>query len=134
MVEEVPVKKAFLIALAAVLLAGMAFAQLQIPLGEVPKSEPKQPKQQGRTLTGVVLGKEDAPLAQAVVYLKDTKTSGVKSFIAQDDGTYRFAGLSPYINYDVYAEYKGKKSGTKTLSTFDSRSNPKIVLRIDTSK
>lgn len=127
-------KKLFLVALAAILLAGMASAQFQIPLSGAPPSEPKQPKQQGRTLTGVVLNKQDAALAQAIVYLKDTKTSAIKSFIAQNDGSYRFAGLSPYIDYDIYAEYKGKKSDTKTLSTFDSRSNPKIVLRIDTPK
>lgn len=127
-------KKLILIAFSALLLAGMAAAQFQLPLGGAPPSEPKQPKQQGRTLTGVVLGKNDVPLAQAIVYLKDTKTSAVKSFIAQDDGSYRFPGLSPYIDYDVYALYKEKKSDTKTLSTFDSRSNPKIVLRIDAAK
>jgi len=128
------VKKLFLVALVAFLLAGMALAQFQIPLSGAPPSEPKQPKQRGRILSGVVLNKQDVPLAQAIVYLKDTKTSSVKSFIAQNDGSYRFAGLSPYIDYDVYAEYNGKKSDTKTLSTFDSRTNPKIVLRIDTKK
>lgn len=127
-------KKLILIVFSALLLAGMASAQFQLPLGGVPPSEPKQPKQQGRTLTGVVLGKNDVPLAQAIVYLKDTKTSAVKSFISQDDGSYRFPGLSPYIDYDVYALYKEKKSDIKTLSTFDSRTNPKIVLRVDTAK
>lgn len=123
------------IALSAVLLlVGVAMAQFQLPLGSQPPSEPKEPKQQGRTLTGVVIGQKDAPLSKAIVYLKNTKTSAIKTFIAQDDGSYRFPGLSPYIDYDIYAEYNGKKSDTKTLSNFDSRTKPNIVLKIDIAK
>jgi hypothetical protein len=86
-----------------------------------------------RTLQGFVLGSGDSPLSDAIVYLKNTKTLSVKTFISERDGTYRFNALSPNVDYEVYAEYKGKKSGTKTVSSFDSRKQVTINLRIDTN-
>ena len=40
--------------------------------------------------------------------------------------------LSPNVDYEVYAQYQGKKSDTKTVSQFDSRAQVNINLRIDT--
>lgn len=84
-----------------------------------------------RTLQGRVLGTADAPLAEAIVYLKNTKNLTVRTFIAEKDGGYRFTALSPNIDYEVFAEYKGKKSDTKTLSSFDGRRTATINLKID---
>ena len=84
-----------------------------------------------RTLTGVVFDKSDAPVSNAVVYLKNTKTLAVKTVIAGNDGSYRFPELSPNVDYEVYAQREGKKSDTKTLSQFDDRQNANIVLRIN---
>jgi hypothetical protein len=55
----------------------------------------------------------------------------VKTFIVGPDGTYRFPALSPNVDYQVFAEYKGSKSDTKTLSSFDSRTNAAINLKVD---
>jgi hypothetical protein len=87
-----------------------------------------------RTLTGTVLDKSDQPVANAVVYLKNTKSLAVKTFIAQKDGSYRFPELSPNIDYDLYAEKGGKRSDGKVLSQFDDRPNPNINLRINMAK
>jgi hypothetical protein len=89
---------------------------------------------QTRTLEGVVMGRGDAPLAGAVVYLKNTRTLSVKSQYAGDDGSYRFNALSPNNDYEVFAEYKSKRSDTKTLSSFDSRPAARINLHIDVAK
>jgi carboxypeptidase family protein len=86
---------------------------------------------QGRNVTGQVLTKSDAPLSEAIVYLKNTKTLTIKSFITEKDGGYRFHGLTPNIDYEIYAEYQGQKSGTKTLSSFDNRSNVTLNIHID---
>jgi len=85
----------------------------------------------GRQLTGKILDKHDNPLPDAVVYLTNTRTRAVKSYIVSNDGAYRFPELSPNINYEVYAHYKGLKSDTKTVSQFDDRPQVNIVLRID---
>ncbi len=87
-------------------------------------------QQQTRSLQGQVMNDADAPLPSAIVYLKNTKTLAVKTFIADKDGIYRFNALSPNVDYEVYAEKDGKKSETKTLSSFDSRKQATINLKI----
>jgi hypothetical protein len=84
-----------------------------------------------RTLIGQVVDKGDNPLPNAVVYLKNTKTLAVKTYIAQQDGNYRFHALSPNVDYEVHAELNGKSSDVKTLSSFDSRKEARINLRLD---
>ena len=69
-----------------------------------------------------------------MVYLKNTKTLAMKTYIAQNDGTYRFPELSHNVDYEVYAEKNGKKSNTKTLSQFDDRPSPNINLQIKAEK
>ena len=86
-----------------------------------------------RSLDGLVTNHGEVPLNKAIVYLKNTKTLAVKTYITAEDGMYRFPGLSPNVDYEVYAEFQGKKSGTKTLSSFDSRKAARINLKIDVS-
>lgn len=85
---------------------------------------------QVRSLQGQVMNDREAPVGGAVVYLKNTKTLAVKTFIAGKDGNYRFNALSPNVDYEVYAEANGKKSDTKTLSSFDTRKSAYINLKI----
>jgi hypothetical protein len=85
----------------------------------------------GRLLTGKVLDKHDNPLVDSVVYLTNTRTHAVKTYIVSTDGAYHFPELSPNIDYEVFAQYKGAKSDTKTVSQFDDRTQVNIILRID---
>jgi len=119
-----------------------ASAQYGIPgLGGPPSTNkgsiaPEAPKKAPttRSLTGIILSQSDAPLPHAVVYLKDTRTLRVKTYIANPDGSYQFNGLSPNQDYQIYAEFNGDRSGTKTLSSFDSRPNPTLNLHIQVKK
>ena len=86
----------------------------------------------GRNVTGQVLTKSDSPISEAIVYLKNTKTLTIKSFITEKDGGYRFHGLSQNVDYEIYADYRGQKSSTKTISSFDNRNNITLNIRIDT--
>jgi hypothetical protein len=85
----------------------------------------------GRLLTGKVLDKHDNPLVDSVVYLSNTRTHAVTTYIVGPDGTYRFPELPANVEFEIYALYKGQKSDTKTLSQFDDRKQANIVLRID---
>jgi Carboxypeptidase regulatory-like domain len=85
----------------------------------------------GRFLSGKVLDSHDRPLPDSVVYLTDMRTREVKSYIVAADGVYRFPALSPNVDYEIYAQYKGQKGDTKTLSQFDDRSQISINLRVD---
>ena len=40
------------------------------------------------------------------MYLANTRTRAVKTFIVGKDGMYRFPALSPNVDYEVYAQYK----------------------------
>jgi Carboxypeptidase regulatory-like domain len=91
----------------------------------------KKEKQQGRLLFGKVLDQHDNPVPGAIVYLTDTRTHAVKTYIVSQEGTYRFPGLST-VDYEVYAEYNGRKSDTKSVSQFDDRSQVYVDLRINT--
>ena len=87
-----------------------------------------------RVVQGKVTDKGEAAINGAVVYLKDDHTLAVKSFISETDGGYRFGQLSSGTDYELWAESNGKKSPTKTISSFDSKNSFQINLKIDTSK
>jgi hypothetical protein len=91
----------------------------------------KKEQQQGRLLYGKVLDDRDNPVPSAIVYLTNTRTHAVKTYIIGDDGTYRFPGLAN-VDYEVYAQFKGHKSDTKSVSQFDDRSQVYIDLKIST--
>ena len=94
-------------------------ARLSLALATYAKDKDKGDP--GRLLTGKVLDRHDNPLPDAVVYLSNTRTQAVKSYIVGADGAYHFPELSPNLDYEVYAQYKGQKSDTKTVSQFDNR-------------
>jgi hypothetical protein len=83
-----------------------------------------------KNLQGKVLNADDAAISGAVVYLQNSRNNDVKTFISANDGAYRFAGLSADTDYTVWAAWKGKKSPSKTVSSFDSRKQVYIDLRI----
>ena len=112
-------------------LVAIAFFLAALSMGY---AEPKDPQDHSRTLIGHVFNKQDQPLQKAVVYLKNTKTLAVKTYISDDDGSYRFPALSQNVDYEVYAEFSGARSDTKTVSAFDSRKQFNITLRINTNK
>ena len=92
----------------------------------------KKDKTVGRLLFGKVLDPQDNPLPDAIVYLTNTRTRAVKTYIVGSDGTYRFPALSTAIDYEVYAQYNGKKSDTKSVSQFDDRSQVYLDLKVNT--
>lgn len=86
----------------------------------------------GRLLIGKVLDRDDNPVTNAVVYVTDTRTHAVKTYIVGPDGTFRFPALAANVDYEVYAQLNGKSSDTKRVSQFDDRKQVSIVLKIDT--
>jgi hypothetical protein len=80
---------------------------------------------------GSVTDAEENAVNGAVVQLKNNKTLQIRSFITQKDGAYYFHGLSPDVDYELKAEYQGAASGSKTLSTFDSRKEAVINLKLN---
>jgi len=112
----------FVLLLAVSMFACMATAQ------------DKKREAQLRTVHGLVLDKSDNPIADSVVFLKNTRTNIVRSFYTDADGNYRFSGLDPNVDYEVHAEKEGAKSTTRTISSFDSRKDIVLNLKIEKKK
>jgi hypothetical protein len=87
-----------------------------------------------RVVQGVVRDSNDQLQANAIVYLQDQKTLEVRTYITEADGHYRFGQLSSDVDYQLWAEYKGHKSKTRSISSFDSKKQFNFDLKIDTPK
>jgi hypothetical protein len=94
----------------------------------------KKSDAQLRTIRGTVLKKDESPQPSGIVYLLNTKTQAIKTYIADDEGNYRFSGLDPNVDYEVHAEMGDLTSGTRTVSSFDSRRDVEIPLKLSRKK
>jgi hypothetical protein len=87
-----------------------------------------------KTVRGVVIDKSDNPVSAGVVFLKNTRTNQVRSNITSDQGNYRFSGIDPNAEYELYAEKEGARSQTRNISNFDSRLDIVLNLKLDKKK
>jgi hypothetical protein len=87
-----------------------------------------------RTVSGTIVDKNEKPISDAVVYLKNVRTLTVRTYISNQDGVYRFSGLDPNVDYEIHAEHGGMTSNNRTVSSFDSRKQIRIILKIDKEK
>ena len=97
-------------------------------------AQDKKREAQLRTVHGTVVDKEENELPGGVVYLKNTKTLTVKTYIAEEKGEYRFSGLDPNVDYEIHAEKEGMTSTKRTISSFDSRKQIVVNLKVDKKK
>jgi len=97
-------------------------------------AQDKKREAQLRTVRGVVMDKSESPISGSVVFLKNTRTNSVRSNYTDDTGSYRLSGLDPNADYEVHAEKDGAKSTTRTISSFDSRKEIDLNLKIDRKK
>jgi hypothetical protein len=87
-----------------------------------------------RTVHGIVEDKSENLVSESVVFLKNTRTNVVRSSYTDATGKYRFSGLDPNADYEVHAEKEGSKSPTHTVSSFDSRKDITLNLKIEKKK
>ena len=63
----------------------------------------------------------DNPQADAIVQLKNTKTSSVVEFATKDDGKYVFRDLPMDINFELLAKHSDITTPVKKISIYDTR-------------
>jgi hypothetical protein len=83
-----------------------------------------------RSVTGVVLDREDNGIVGAAVELKDVQTGKRLSIFTEEGGRYKFSGLQPTHDYEVRAKDKGLSSEIRKVSSFDDRTTFVINLKI----
>jgi hypothetical protein len=110
-------------------LAAMLILVCGVALAQNSKKEA-----QLRTVRGLVTDKSDKPIQNGVVFLKNTRTNTVISHFTDDEGNYRFTGLDPNADYEIYAEFSGQKSASRTASALDSRKEITLNLKVDRKK
>src|ERR1700683_5838721 len=109
--------KRLIVVLFVLALAGLAVGQ----------KKGKEPQE--KSVSGVVTDSRGNPVPGAVVQLKNTKTLQVRSFIAKEMGEYYFQGLATDVDYELKADFSGKSSATRQLSSFDSHAEAKLNLQ-----
>jgi len=87
-----------------------------------------------RTVRGAVVDKKENPVVSGVVYLKNLRSQIVKTHITDDAGLYRFSGLDPNVDYEIHAARRELTSAKRTISSFDSRKEIVINLKVDKKK
>ena len=112
----------------------MAAALLALSAVTVFALQKKNEEEKLRMVQGVVSDAQENPIAGAVVQLKNSKTLQIRSFITQEKGEYQFHGLDPNVDYTLKAQHQGASSAERTLSSFDSRKQPTINLKIEEKK
>jgi hypothetical protein len=74
-----------------------------------------------RVVSGAVLEEDSSPVVGATVFLKNEKTKAIRSYTTTAMGHYYFAQVNMAQDFDLWAEKGGKKSATKTVSSWDTR-------------
>jgi hypothetical protein len=87
-----------------------------------------------RTVRGTVVDKDEAPVDSGVVYLKNTRTQDIKTYISDKEGEFRFSGLDLNTDYELHAEHDGWTSSVRPVSNFDTRKEVVFTLKLDHKK
>ncbi len=87
-----------------------------------------------RTIDGTVKDASDNPLANAIVKLKDTKTSNVVEFATKEDGKYVFRDLPMDITYELLAKHDDITTPVKKVSVYDTRKHVIVNFQLTAAK
>jgi pimeloyl-ACP methyl ester carboxylesterase len=86
-----------------------------------------------KTVRGLVTDARGKPLAGARVFIRNMKTKIVRTLETDSNGEYKVLALTPTEDYEVTAEYKGKGSEKKFVSSFLNREDNVLNFQLDVS-
>ncbi|UWZ86382.1 carboxypeptidase-like regulatory domain-containing protein [Occallatibacter riparius] len=107
--------------------AALGFAPIASRMA-VPSAEAQNIGQ--RVVNGSVMDAESGAVVGATVFLRNTKTKAIRSYTSTKDGRFRFAQVDMSQDFDLWAEKEGKKSPTKTISSWDTRKDVETELKL----
>jgi Carboxypeptidase regulatory-like domain len=112
------------------MLARFTSIFLMLALASFTFAQKKNQQPAEKAVRGVVTDAAGTPVPGAVVQLKNMKTLEVRSFIAKEQGDYFFHGLATDVDYELKAQFEGKASAPKVLSSFDSHAEAMMNLQL----
>jgi len=84
-----------------------------------------------KNVHGIVQDLRGKPIAGARVFVRDMKTNVVRTLTADQDGLYKIYALPPAVDYEISAEFKGKTSEKRVLSSFLNREDNVLNFQLD---
>ncbi len=109
-------------------IAALALAVCVLTSGVAPMAEAQNLGQ--RAVNGTVVDGDSAAVSGATVFLQDEKTKSIRSYTTTKEGRFRFTQVNMPEDYDLWAEKDGKKSATKTISSWDTRKEVEVELKL----
>lgn len=94
---------------------------------------PSDPGFKPKNIHGIVQDARGKRLAGARVFMKDMKTNVVRTLETDQSGEYSVFSLTPTVDYEIYAEFKGKRSEKKFVSSYLNREDNVLNFQLDVS-
>ena len=83
-----------------------------------------------RIVEGKVVDSSSAVVSGATVFLQNLKSKSIRSYTSEGDGKFRFTQVNMADDYDLWAEKGSRKSATKSISSWDSRTDFQCELKL----
>ena len=83
-----------------------------------------------RVVMGFVSDANSPTVSGATVFLKDLKTKTIRSYTSDPKGKFRFTQVNMSEDHELWAEKDGKRSATKTVSSWDARKEFETELKL----
>jgi len=83
-----------------------------------------------RVVSGAVVDVNSSPVVGATVFLKDLKSKAIRSYTTNEKGRFRFTGVKMAEEHELWAEMNGRKTAVKTISSWDTRKEFEVELKL----
>jgi hypothetical protein len=83
-----------------------------------------------RVVSGFVSDGHSDSVVGATVFLRDAKSKAIRSYTTVEKGRFRFAGVNMAEDHELWAEKAGKKTAVKTVSSWDTRKEFEVELKL----
>jgi hypothetical protein len=101
------------------------------PLPSIGNNRPKRDKDTAtRIIEGTVQDASNNLVSEAIVQLKDTKTSKIVDFVTRSDGRFAFRDLPMDIDYELVAKHGGATTPVRKVSVYDTRKDVVVNLQL----
>ncbi len=114
----------------AAAVSGLLLSGILLPGGAIPASA-QRPEPRPKNVHGVVRDLRGQPVLGARVFVRNTETDIIRTLTTDDDGLYALNGLPPDVDYEVHAEFQGKESRRRIVSSFLSRPDNVLNFELD---